>query len=363
MFEYKKTFHFILGILIVFILFKLTSNIDVVWSSFKKIISLSSPFLWAFSIAYILNPVMQYLEKKFKMKRIYSIGVLYIFVLEIIILSIIIISPKLANSIGQIIEDMPRAIDNTQKWIDNNIIKWKYFQKYGTLPYFETKIKYIIGRGSDFLDILLNNIINSVIYITSTFVNFLLGLVISIYLLKDKEGFIRGIKKILYAFLQDNQVKEWEEFGKEVDNIFSAFIIGKLIDSFIIGFFCFLGMIAMKAPYALLLSIIIGITNMIPYFGPIIGMIPAVLITLFYNPIKAVWVFLFLFILQQFDGWYLGPKILGDKIGLSAFWVIVGIVMGGGFFGVLGMFLGVPIIAILKMMIERYINKRIISKR
>jgi predicted PurR-regulated permease PerM len=188
------------------------------------------------------------------------------------------------------------------------------------------------------------------------------GFIISIYILKDKEIFIQSSKKFLYALFNKSSVNTFLSFGKEVDSIFSRYIIGKAIDSTIIGLLCAIGMSLLDAPYGLLISLIVGVTNMIPYFGPFIGMIPAFFITLLFDPIKALWVLLFVFILQQFDGFYLGPKILGEKVGVSPFWIILAVTLGGGTFGVLGMFLGVPIIAIAKILIERFIEKRLKTK-
>jgi predicted PurR-regulated permease PerM len=135
-----------------------------------------------------------------------------------------------------------------------------------------------------------------------------------------------------------------------------------MIDSLIIGLICFAGMWALKAPYALLMSIIIGVTNMIPYFGPFIGAVPAIIITLFSSPVTAIWVAVFILILQQLDGYIIGPFILGDSVGLSPFWIILAILIGGGLFGVLGMLICVPVMAIVRNQFSRYINKRLDEK-
>ena len=162
-------------------------------------------------------------------------------------------------------------------------------------------------------------------------------------MLKDKEKFIYQIKKLTYALFSNKRATKIIRSGREFNIVFSEYLIGKMIDSLIIGIICFIGTLIIRVPYPLLISTIVGVTNMIPYFGPFIGMIPAVLITLFYNPIKALWMFIFILGLQQFDGLYLGPKILGTKLGLSPFWVITAIIVGGKLFGILGMLLAAPI--------------------
>ncbi|KXZ40789.1 Predicted PurR-regulated permease PerM [Alkalithermobacter thermoalcaliphilus JW-YL-7 = DSM 7308] len=363
MFKIKNSIHFFIILLISFILFRMVNSLDTITVNIKTFISILGPFIWAFSIAYLLNPMMSYLERNFKIKRGLSIGIVYLVVLGLIIITATIVSPRIVKSIAQILNDMPSYINITQEWVKTNVINSKILERYGVTGYVEQNINQILIQVTAFLDKTLNTLVVSIIGFTSVFFNLILGLIISIYLLKDKEQFIISIKKVLYAVFSQDVANSIIKFGTEVDDIFSQFIIGKFIDSLIIAILCFLGLLILKIDYPILISLIIGITNMIPYFGPIIGMIPAVVITLFYSPIKALWVAIFILILQQFDGWVLGPKILGDKVGLSPFWVILAIVIGGGTFGVLGMFLGVPIIAVIKMILERYVAKKLSNKK
>ncbi|OPJ54705.1 AI-2E family transporter [Alkalithermobacter paradoxus] len=363
MLQIKNSLHLIIILFVSFVLFRMVNSLDVIADALRFFISIMSPFLWAFSIAYLLNPMMSYIERRFKLKRGISILVVYLLVIGIIVLIVTIVSPRIIKSIVQILNDMPRYIVITQEWVNSNIIQSKILERYGITSYVEQNINSIILKTTTFLDRTLNTVVLSIITFTSTFFRLLLGLIISIYLLKDKEVFIANTKKLMYAFLSKNVASSLILFGKEVDNIFSQFIIGKFIDSLIIGILCFLGLLVLNVDYNILISIIIGITNMIPYFGPIIGMVPAVIITVFYSPIKALWVFIFILILQQFDGLVLGPKILGDKVGVSPFWIILAIVIGGGLFGITGMFLGVPIIAVIKLLVERNVSKRLSHKK
>lgn len=344
---------------IIFILYKLINRLDIFLFISKDFISILSPFIWAFGIAYLLNPMMTYLERKFKIKRVWSIFIIYLLVIGIVTIGITIISPKIAKSIGDILKDLPDYFNKTEIWLTNKINSLKVFDKYGVTVYVEDNINSMINKLSGYLNQILSTAVSQIIIVTSTFLKIILALIISVYILKDKEKFIVSIKKIIYALLSKKGANNLIEFGIELDQIFSKFIIGKFIDSCIIGLLCFIGLTIINAPYGLLLSIIIGITNMIPYFGPFIGAIPAVVITLFYDPVKALWVLIFILALQQFDGLWLGPKILGDKVGLTPFWIILAIVLGGGTFGAVGMFLGVPIMAIIKVFFERYINKRL----
>lgn len=323
------------------------------------LLSIVSPFIWAFAIAYLLNPLMTYLERRLRIKRGWSILIIYFLAIGLFAFGITIISPRIAKSIGQLLEDMPTYFDKSEAWLRIKINNLKLFDKYGVTSYVENYLNNVIEQISVYLNAILSAAVLQVINATSFILKLFIALIISIYLLKDKEKFIYNIKKALYGLLNKKKAQNLIDFGIELDHLFSQYIIGKFIDSCIIGLICFVGLIIIKAPYSLLLSLIIGITNMIPYFGPFIGAIPVVAITLFYDPVKALWVLIFILLLQQFDGLILGPKILGDSVGLSPFWIILAIVIGGGLFGVMGMFLGVPIMAVIKIVFQRYIDQRI----
>lgn len=195
-----------------------------------------------------------------------------------------------------------------------------------------------------------------------TLINFLIGIVISIYLLKDKEVFARMFKRLLYALLPVGTAKTTIDIFQEMDYIFKRYIIGKSLDCLIIGVLAVIGLLIIGAPYALLLGVIVGVLNFIPYVGPLLGMIPAFIITYFYDPFTAVLVLLFIFLLQQFDGLWLGPKILGDSVGITPFWVITSIIIGGSLFGLVGMFVSVPITAMIQVVLSRLIDYRLNRK-
>ncbi|WP_346873677.1 AI-2E family transporter [Clostridium sp. UBA5988] len=186
--------------------------------------------------------------------------------------------------------------------------------------------------------------------------------IISIYLLAGKEKFFAQIKKFLYAMLPEKPVKYVIELTRSSHKTFIGFLGGKLLDSLIIGVICFVGMKIFKMPYPLLVSFIIGITNIVPVFGPFIGAVPSVIIIFITSPIKALWFILFILVLQQFDGNILGPKILGNSTGLTAFWVMFAILLGNGLFGVVGMILGVPTFAVIYSIIVSVINNALKEK-
>ncbi|WP_432402316.1 AI-2E family transporter [Wukongibacter sp. M2B1] len=349
-------------LIISFILYKIVNRVDFFLFINRNLLTIFSPVIWAFAIAYLLNPLMKILEKELRLGRGLSILIIYLLVLGIITFFITVISPSIANSIGELAKNLPQYIQQTQQWAAEQIDNLKLLDKYGITFYIDENLDKLIDKISVYINDILTSAVSQVINLTSAFFKAILSMIISIYFLKDKEKFISGMKKTVYAFFNIERAKNIISFGVELDRLFSRFIIGKFIDSCIIGAICFVGLMMIGAKYKILLSLIVGITNMIPYFGPFIGAVPAVIITLFYSPIKALWVLVFMIFLQQFDGLYLGPKILGDKVGLSPFWIIVAIIIGGGMFGVLGMFLGVPIMAVIKAVFERYVDKRLESK-
>lgn len=364
MFKNKKIPHLDLVpiLIIAFLLFKSINNIEFLAEGFWFFISILNPFFWAFGIAYILNPLMVHIERRFKLKRALSILIVYMVVIGLITLTVTIVSPTIASNIGELVDNMPDYARQTEAWFNTNIGKLNLVNNTDVIRWINNFLTTSLDKLTELLNTGVNAALTKAISFTSSFLKMIFGFIISIYILKDKEIFKKNIKRFLYATFDEESVKTFLIFGDEVNRLFSQYIIGKFIDSLIIGLLCAIGLTILEMPYALLISFIVGLTNMIPYFGPFIGMIPAVIITLFSNPSKAIWVLIFILILQQFDGWFLGPKILGDKVGLSPFWIILAITIGGGTFGVLGMFLGVPIMAIIKTSLQRFISKKLKNK-
>lgn len=345
-------------LLIAFILYRIVNNFELVSDALNYLFSILSYFIWGFSIAYFLNPLMVYLEKQFSLKRIWSMLIVYSLLIGVISFFSAIIIPKILDNLWNLVENVPRFITLSEAWLRKTLEKLNNFDDYDLLPYIEKNLEDLLQQMWAYINVPMEKIITKTVIFTSGILKFIFGTLLSIYLLKDKEKFIDNNKKFIRAAFSPSRAASIIQFGQEANKIFSNFIVGKFVDSAIIGVLCFIGLILLKAPFALLISLIVGVTNMIPYFGPFIGMIPAVIITLFYSPIKALWVFIFILLLQQFDGWVLGPKILGDHVGLSPFWIIMAVLIGGGVFGVWGMFLGVPIMAIIKTWLNRYISKK-----
>lgn len=349
-------------LLIAFILYKLVDNFGILLVGLRFFLSVFSYLIWAFAIAYLFNPLMVILESRLKLKRTFSLLIVYLVLISAVTLVIIIITPSLVRSITELAENLPNYFSRLEKWTTQIINDLKLVDKYSLIPYLNDNLGNVLKDASKYMNISLNVMLTKTLNLTSGMIKLIFGLILSIYLLKDKERIAATFKNILYAFLSKDNAEGVVFFSREVNSIFSRYIIGRTVDSMIIGTICFTGLLIMRAPFALLISFIVGITNMIPYIGPLIGTVPSVLIVLLVNPVKSLWVLIFLVLLQQFDGWYLGPRILGNSVGLTPLLVIVAIIVGGGIFGIPGMFLSVPFMAVFKLLLNRYIGKRLKAK-
>ena len=192
--------------------------------------------------------------------------------------------------------------------------------------------------------------------------NFLLGLVIAVYMLLSKDTFLGQSKKLIIALFSEKHANRLLEFGRRTNKIFSGFVLGKIIDSIIIGIICYIIMRILSLPYPMLISVIVGVTNIIPFFGPLIGAIPSAVLILLINPLQCLVFIIMIVLLQQFDGNILGPRILGDSVGLSSFWILIAITIFSGLFNVIGMIIGVPVFAVLYMLLSDFVEHRLKKK-
>lgn len=345
------------------VLFKLLDRVDDVLKIFLFILTVLQPVFWALGISYVLNPLMKFFQKKLKLKRIISIILCYVIVIGLITALFTIVIPMVANNVKDLLDNFDTYSAQVTDYFNSHIITTQWYDDFGMDEVLNMdNISGYFGDIPNLLNGVLNGTFDFVVSFFGGLFKIAVGFIIAIYLLLDKEKFQLGVKRIFYGMANEKRADQTMLFFNDVNKIFSRYIIGKTIDSMIIGILCFIGLVILNAKYAALLAIIVGITNMIPYFGPFIGMIPAGILTLFYSPIKAIWVIIFIFGLQQFDGYFLGPKILGDSVGLSPFWIILGILVGGSLMGVLGMLLAVPIVAVLQMIFTRNIDKKLADK-
>lgn len=339
---------------------------------FKKIGAALSPFILALFIAYFLYPLVKkidwllkrvFFKERFKkVRRILSVILSYLIVLGSLTLIIIYVIPQIGNSFSDLstkVPDMYKLINKYSLMLQEQFpdIDVDYI-----MDKFQHIIPNLISYGTNMAGNLFPAIYSLGIGIVKGVINLIVAIMVSIYMILDKPILLKNIKRLVYAALPEKKADSFWRTSKECNDIFSGFVIGKMIDSLVIGILSFICMSIFQFPYALLLSLIVGITNMIPYFGPFIGAIPGVIIYLLTDPLLALFYAIFILVLQQFDGIYLGPKILGEKTGIRPLWVIFGITLGGAYAGVIGMFLGVPFTAVISFLIEKWVRRKLMKR-
>lgn len=378
--HFRKGLTFFLVIAACVIFYFALLRINDISAGISKLVDVLKPILYGLAIAYLLNPVVKQidrwlipqlkkkmtLEKARKVSRSVGVLVSLVMLLALILALCNMLIPELYKSIRDMVYTLPGQISDVVEKI-TSIQTDK--SPAGIMA------RNLLEQGSDALqnwikqDLLtkvnevMSNLTVGVISFVNEILNFLIGLIVSIYILFSKETFSAQSKKIVYAVFRTNHANMILHLTKKSNEIFGGFIIGKIIDSMIIGVLCFLGLTILKMPYILLISVIVGVTNVIPFFGPYIGAIPSAILILLNDPIKGLYFLIFILVLQQLDGNVIGPKILGNSTGLSAFWVVFSILVGGGLFGFVGMIMGVPTFAVIYYIITMLINHMLEKKK
>lgn len=331
-------------------------------------IGLIDPFIIGFVIAYILANPMKFVENRLlrfmdkfpvlsRRKRLVAV-LITLLVAAVLVSSLIsVVLPQLGDSISTLINNIPSGLRALEKMVEDLMVKHNLDSN--SVEIFGIKWSEITAKATTILTTLAAGVLTVSRDITSKVMNFVIGVIISVYFLTSKESLFAQTKKIFFAFMPPKTVNKLIAIMGNANRIFNGFIGGKLLDSLIIGIICFVCTSLMKMPYALLISFIVGVTNIIPFFGPFIGAIPSTFIILIVDPWKALIFVIYVFLLQQFDGNILGPKILGDSTGLPAIWVMFAILVGGGLFGFVGMIVGVPTFAVIYSLIKEFVEYRL----
>ena len=336
--------------------YKLIDNYDYFFNIGKKILSIMYPFIYAMICAYVLNPIVVFFEKNFIIKRTISIAITYFIIVALVFIVLFFTIPSIIDSILNITKEMPTYVEVVQKWINtilqNERIKALIIQA-GLLDKFQEMSSQI---GSVAIG-LLQNLAMYLLSFTSNLLNVILGFLISIYVLADKERFVKGARIVTYMILKEEKGTKLITFIRTYNKMIGVYIGIKAIDSAIIGIIALIGLLIVGEPYAPLIALIEGVTNMIPYFGPLIGELVGAIVAIFVSPIKALIVFILLLCIHVFDAWYLDPKLIGKKVGVSPFGILLGVTIGGGFLGPVGMLLGSPTMATIKIYYEKFLLK------
>ncbi|MBC7088495.1 MAG: AI-2E family transporter [Tissierellales bacterium] len=361
----------VIVIIISIIFYMIISQFGLFLSSINRYIKVFEPFIIGFAIAYLANFLVRLIEVKMlnkalknqentKFKRAISILVSYIILFLGLFLFFYMMVPQLINSLTGAFYSIINNYNNLSENIVEFINKLNISQNY---------INDIVSRWNDFVDNMINYISNSLPLIGnfasrlfSSIWNIVLGVIISIYMLIDKERFSLLLKKIDFSIFSKERALRNIELTKRADNIFGRFLVGKIIDSIIIAIITYIALRITKMPYPVLISFIIGVTNIIPFFGPFIGAIPSFFIILFVSPIKALWFLVIILLIQQLDGNIIGPKILGDSLGISAFWILFSLLISGKIFGFIGLIIGVPLFVFIYSIVKDNVEKRLKKK-
>lgn len=362
-----------LSILVFFVLYRFQGIGDAV----NQLSSILAPFVYGGVMAYLLRPMCnfyqrlleKYLPKKGKkMAGGLAVALSVLCGLLIVYALIIMIAPNLYDSIRSLWDSLPGKVSQFYQWAVEtfgeyepllNFFNTGYEALYAMLdswadntlaPYISNIFSIVTGVGNGVYKVLL------FVY------NLLIGLIVAIYLLASRKKFSRQCVLIVRSVLKPRWADMLLEEVSFIDRMFGGFIDGKILDSAIIGVLCYIGCLILRFPNPLLISAIVGITNVIPFFGPFIGAVPATLLILIEDPMKALWFVLFVFLLQQLDGNVIGPKILGDRTGISSFWVLFTIVLFGGLWGVVGMIVGVPLFAVIYDVVKKLVRRGLMKQ-
>lgn len=378
---FMKGFTYFLVIVACIVCYFAFLRIDDIAKFLKEVATILQPIIMGLVFAYLLNPMVKMIERnlipvldeKIKNERkvrnwARNIGVFtsILITLAVVVLLLNMVLPELYESIRDMIISLPGQMNDAMEYLEAHAIKDSAIS--GTL---NTVLENAAASLEAWLrtdlisqvNQMMSSLTSGVISFFETLFNIVIGLIVSVYVLTSKEKFIGQCKKATYALFQKDRANLILQVTRKSNEIFGGFVIGKIIDSIIIGIICFVVLSLLKMPYTLLVSVVVGVTNVIPFFGPFIGAIPSIILILLAEPIKGLYFMIFILLLQQFDGNILGPKILGNSTGLSAFWVVFSILLGGGMFGFVGMVMGVPTFAVFYYLVEMFLNQKLQKKK
>lgn len=359
----------VIALSIVFYL--IASEVNLFRIQVSKYLSTLQPIIIGLSMAYLFNFILEFIEVRLidnlfnkrvnnKFKRIFSLFLTYAIIIFLLFLFLNFVLPQLISSMVGLVNEIPNYFAEVSK------IVLKFTNQ---LNIREEYYKIIVEKWNDFVNYIINfatglipvlgNVVKGII---SSLWNIVLGVIVSIYLLVEKEKFLALSRKITISIFSKERAARIMELTRRVDTIFGRFLSGKILDSFIIGVLTFIVLTLFKMPYVTLVSFIVGITNIIPFFGPFIGAVPSFFIILFISPAKALWFLLIIFIIQQIDGNIIGPKILGDSLGISAFWILFSLLVAGKLLGFIGLVIGVPLFVFIYSVIKDIVENRLRKK-
>lgn len=348
----EKYFSIIIGLII---LFGLISNKDKLGGIINLIINILTPLISGAFLAYLLNPLLYRIEEKIKIKKYkrgISIAITYTIVLSCIVLLFYSCIPQVVNSIKEILNLAPFWYDNCKNFLEE-------YELTEFLNYSDSLIETI----TNYISTILPNVVSGLTNAVRTGFNICIMIIVSFYILIEKDNIKNNLKRFFLAYFKEKKTYKLITIYRDCDYIFKKFFIGKIIDSTIIAIICFFIMTILRLDYAVLMSLLVGITNMIPYIGPWIGGAIGAILLFVVNPSDAFIFVILILILQAFDGYILGPKILGEKVGIRPLWILLSVLIGGSIAGIFGMFMGTPIFAVITYLLNKDIDKKLQEKK
>lgn len=344
---------------------------DIVSQWFSTFFSFIKPFIWGFVIAFILNKPIKFFKnlfqkffKKFKnnlrISLALSVFVTYTIFIGFLVLLISFILPQFSDSINLFINNIENYSSNIEK-IFNNLINIFNLQNFSLIDLNQI-IQNNMQQLSNIASQLLTKLISMTAGIAMAFLNIFISIIVSVYVSSSAHKLSRQTNILLNAYVPDKLNAKIKEIAHLTFNTFNNFVSGQLFEALVLGCMCFIGMSILRFEYALLISVMIAVTSIIPVIGAFIGAIPSVFLLFMISPIKALWFIVFIIIVQQLENNFIYPKVVGNKIGLPAIWVLLAIVVGGGLFGVVGILLGVPVCSIMYTLLKNGANKRTDAK-
>ncbi len=354
---------------IYFVMRDFTNVIDILNSILKAL----SPFIIGFIFAFLLNPIRKIVEERWLLKMMWqkstkrliaSLFAILVMLMTFIIFFAILI-PQLYSSIQTFTKTFPSYIKTVTKLIES--LHWNLNDIADIWQYLNSAVESFLSALQQWLKMNsaegIGRLYNSAISFASSILNFFIGIIIAFYLLLDGDKLQLQMRHFTYALLPSSLANSLCHIIKKTVDTFNNFIAGKALDSLIIGIICYIGCLILKIPYAPLVAVIVGVTNMIPVFGPFIGGIPVVIMIALINPFRGLILAIFILILQQVDGNIIGPRILGSAVGLPSIWVMFAIIIGGALFGIVGMIIGVPIFSVIYDLIKDWTQKKLKEKQ
>lgn len=327
-----------------------------------ELLNIIQPFIIGFILAFIFNIPMKFFEKKLakqnkKKRRVVSAILSVLLILLVLLLVVMVVVPQVIENVRTLIDNLPSIFAQAEKWLNY------VFEEIRLSPDLLDKINEFQTRfAQTFISTLTAwapNIASGVSHITTSVINIFMGFVMAIYMIFSKDKLIRQVKKFAHALFNDQHYQYISEVVKLTGTTFENFLAGQLTESIIIGVLCYIGCMILDIPYASIAAIVIGFTNIIPYFGPIIGAVISSALILFVSPVKALIFLVFSTLLQQFESNLIYPHVVGNSVGLSALWVLFAVSVGGGLFGIPGMVFGLPTFSVIYELLRRWTNYRL----